>query len=104
MNTGNTVMIQTQVYRAVCTERKGRTNKTLLSESGLAGLSAFLSAVLTPVVEGHSVCRPFWLASLHYLRFLPHRSEVEKQATPAEDPEQEDEDAAGVTSLEGIGA
>ena len=82
-------MIQTQFYRAVCTERKDRTNKTLLSESGLAGLSAFLSAVLTPVVEGHSVCRPFWLASLHYLRSLP---------------EQEDEDAAGVTSVEGIGA
>jgi hypothetical protein len=70
-------------------KEKTRTKKTLLSESGLAGLSAFLSAVLAPVVEGRSVCRPFWLASLHYLRSLP---------------EQEDEDAAGVTSVEGIGA
>jgi hypothetical protein len=41
---------------------------------------------------------------LHYLRSSPHRSAVEEQATSAEDPEQEDDDAGGVTSVEGIGA
>jgi hypothetical protein len=41
-----------------------RTDRTLLRDFGLAAiasLTAFFSAVLTTVVEGHSVWRPFWL-------------------------------------------
>ena len=41
-----------------------RTDRTLLREFGLAAVAsliAFFSAVLTTVVEGHSVWRPFWL-------------------------------------------
>jgi len=41
-----------------------RTDKHLFREFGLAalaGLAAFFSAVLTTVVEGNSVWRPFWL-------------------------------------------
>ena len=41
-----------------------RSDKKLYGEFGfaaLAGLGAFLSAVLTTVVEGHSPWRPIWL-------------------------------------------
>ena len=41
-----------------------RTDRTLLGElsfAALAGLVAFISAVLTTVVEDHSVWRPIWL-------------------------------------------
>lgn len=45
-------------------KQEEHTDKTLLGEFGLAALaslSAFFSAVLTTVVEGHSGWRPFWL-------------------------------------------
>jgi hypothetical protein len=46
-------------------KQEEHTDKTLLGEFGLgalAGLSAFISAVLTTVVEGHTGWRFFWLA------------------------------------------
>ena len=42
-----------------------RTDRNLFREfalAAIAGLFAFLSAVLTTVVEGHNPWRPFWLA------------------------------------------
>ena len=46
-------------------KKEERTDKTLLGEFGLAALaslSAFFSAILTTVVEGHSGWRFFWLS------------------------------------------
>jgi hypothetical protein len=44
--------------------------------------------------------RPFWLASFLYLRSLRRLSDVEKTSNLTEGPEQEAENATGVTSVE----